>query len=297
GRTGGGAVWPARARAAGGAGAAAGRPGASALVDGAGRLTYAELAAAVRAGLATLAGRGIGAGDGVVLVSGNTRHGVIAYHALARAGVTLVVLDRRCGEADLLVALDSLPAGAPVLLPTAEADRLAGALTGVPVVPLELFGAASAAAPSTASPTASAEPGNEPEPFPEPDRDRPAVVLFSSGTTSRPKGVVHSLNTLTAGARNMAQVTGADENTVAFLVSPLTSITGIMQLHLAADTHATLVLEDAFSPRESLARMNAVGATLLGGAPVIAERLLRAAGAPRGGPGGGGAGGGRGGGP
>jgi acyl-CoA synthetase (AMP-forming)/AMP-acid ligase II len=103
------------------------------------------------------------------------------------------------------------------------------------------------------------------------------VVTFSSGTTSRPKGVVHSLNTLTAGADNMAFFSSTDENTVCFLVSPLTSVTGLMQIHLTADRHATLALEDDFGPDRTRRRMNELGATLLGGAPVIAERLLRAA--------------------
>ena len=89
--------------------------------------------------------------------------------------------------------------------------------------------------------------------------------------------MLHSLNTLTAGAVNMARITGATERTVLFLVSPLTSIAGVMQMHLAADEHACLVLEDRFDPAASLDRINTVGATLLGGAPVIAERLLRAA--------------------
>jgi acyl-CoA synthetase (AMP-forming)/AMP-acid ligase II len=88
---------------------------------------------------------------------------------------------------------------------------------------------------------------------------------------------VHSLNTLTAGAANLAQITGSDERTTAFLVSPLASITGVMQMHLVADQHGALVLEDEFDPRTSLDRINETGATLLGGAPVIADRLLRAA--------------------
>jgi acyl-CoA synthetase (AMP-forming)/AMP-acid ligase II len=64
---------------------------------------------------------------------------------------------------------------------------------------------------------------------------------------------------------------------VIFLVSPVTSITGVIQMHLFADRHAALVLEDRFDAEASLDRVNATGATLLGGAPVIAERLLRAA--------------------
>ncbi|MEX5636828.1 AMP-binding protein [Parafrankia sp. FMc2] len=75
----------------------------------------------------------------------------------------------------------------------------------------------------------------------------------------------------------MARVTSADESTVVFLVSPLTSITGLTQIQLAADQHGTPVLEDHFQPDQTLRRMNRAGATLLGGAPVIAERLLAAA--------------------
>jgi acyl-CoA synthetase (AMP-forming)/AMP-acid ligase II len=149
-----------------------------------------------------------------------------------------------------------------VVVPEAERERLVGDL-GAGVIALDAFRAP--------------PPGNMAVTWGEPDRDVGAVVLFTSGTTRGPKGVVHSLNTLTAGAANLAQIVAADHDSVVFLVSPLTSITGIMQMHLAADCHAMLVLEDAFDAEESLDRINAVGATMLGGAPVIAERLLTAA--------------------
>ena len=153
---------------------------------------------------------------------------------------------------------------ATVVLPGDQRERLLEGQAGVRTLALEAFGGKNGA--------------NLPEvPWAEPDRDAPAVVLFTSGTTSRPKAVIHSLNTLTAGARNMARITGADRDTVAFLVSPLTSITGVMQMHLVADQHAALVLEDRFDDDATLDRINARRATLLGGAPVIAERLLRAA--------------------
>ncbi|TMA34141.1 MAG: cyclohexanecarboxylate-CoA ligase [Deltaproteobacteria bacterium] len=238
------------------------RPRALALADGELRLTYEELAGLVAKSVARLASHGVRAGDGVVLIAGNTADAVVAYHALLRTGAVVVLLDRRCGPSDVRVALETLRIGARVLVPAAERERLLPAHADV--LELEVLR-------SETSPTGPGATGSEP------DRGAPAVVLFTSVTTSRPKGVVHSLDTLTAGAANMARITGAGEETVAFLVSPLASITGVMQMHLVADTHAALVLEDCFEPDAALDRINALGATLLGGAPVIAERLLRAA--------------------
>lgn len=254
-------LWDSRLVADGIEAAAASTPDRLALSDAERGLSYRELAAEAEGARIAAAGHGIGVGEAVVLVSGNRIEGVVAYHALLRLGAVVVLLDRRCGAADLDVALDALPSGTPVILPSEDRERLTGGRK-VATITLERLGG---------------RPSTDGLGWSEPDRDAPAVVLFTSGTTSRPKGVVHSLNTLTVGAANMARITGADGDTVVFLVSPMASITGVMQMHLVADQHAALVLEDDFDPDLSLARLDEAGATLLGGAPVIVERLIQAA--------------------
>jgi acyl-CoA synthetase (AMP-forming)/AMP-acid ligase II len=243
--------------------AASTRPEGMALIDDRGRMTWAALAAQVAAASTRLADIGLGPGTAAILVAGNTLEGVVAYHSLLRVGATAVLLDRRCGARDLRLALDSLPVSA-VLLPSAEYERLDGELGQQVTMRLEEL-------------TRQTVPNGGVPRWMEPDRHVPAVVLFTSGTTSRPKGVTHSLNTLTSGARNMAVTTAADESSVIYLVSPLTSITGVMQMHLAADCHSTMVLDDAFEPERSLGRINDCRATILGGAPVIVERLIAVA--------------------
>ena len=111
----------------------------------------------------------------------------------------------------------------------------------------------------------------------ERDPSLPAAIVFTSGTTSRPKAVVHSLDTLRSGARNMADIVEMTDRDVAFLSTPLASITGLVQTHLTTERGAGLLLEDRFEAASSLARLRAEGATVLGGAPVIIEELFKQA--------------------
>jgi acyl-CoA synthetase (AMP-forming)/AMP-acid ligase II len=239
------------------------RPDAVGLIDNRRTLTWADLGRQVATAVSTLTEVGVSACDPVLLIAENSAAGVIAYHGLLRIGARAVLLDRRCGTADVRAALDAIVPKL-VIIPADECDRLGPELDSSRLITLEHFVAADPAS-------------VEGRDWPEPDRDEVAVILFTSGTTSRPKGVTHSLNTLTCGAKNMALITEAGPDTVIFLVSPLTSITGVMQMHLAADQHATLVLENDFDAETSLDRINHHEASLLGGAPVIVERLIRAA--------------------
>ena len=89
--------------------AAARRPDAQAVTDTEASMTYGELARSVTTGIATLDRANVGANDAAILVVGNTVAAVVAYHALLRTRATTLLLDRRCGAADLRFALDVLP--------------------------------------------------------------------------------------------------------------------------------------------------------------------------------------------
>lgn len=108
--------------------------------------------------------------------------------------------------------------------------------------------------------------------------DAPSLVIFTSGTTSRPKGVVHSSNTLGTAARNFVAAAELAPDDRLFLVSPLASITGILQaLHMAPMLGAAVVLEDAFEPSSSLDFLLESGGSFYGGPDVVLARLFAVA--------------------
>src|SRR6202044_3797392 len=58
--------------------------------------------------------------------------------------------------------------------------------------------------------------------------DDPFVIVYTSGTTARPKGCVHTFNTYVSGAHALAVAFGYRESDVQFGPSPVTHTTGLV---------------------------------------------------------------------
>ncbi len=75
--------------------------------------------------------------------------------------------------------------------------------------------------------------------------DDPFLVLFTSGTTGEPKGVLHSQNTLFAAISGEAAVFGLDETLVMTAASVCTHYTGLVQgMLMPLMLHGTMVFPD-----------------------------------------------------
>jgi cyclohexanecarboxylate-CoA ligase len=72
----------------------------------------------------------------------------------------------------------------------------------------------------SADPAAEIGPGVSP--------DDPFVIVFSSGTTARPKGCLHTFNTMACGARLLGRGWGYSDADVQFGPSPVTHTTGLV---------------------------------------------------------------------
>ena len=99
-------------------------------------------------------------------------------------------------------------------------------------------------------------------------------LAFTSGTTSEPKGVMHSNNTLLSNARALAQPWGFDRNSVVYSLSPLSHNLGFGAMILALFVGGRLVIHDLPRGASLLGALREVGATFIFGVPAHAMDLL-----------------------
>jgi acyl-CoA synthetase (AMP-forming)/AMP-acid ligase II len=227
-----------------------------AVIDNVGTWTYAKLREAVERAIHALQSLGVEPGDSVLLVSPNSFDGVVAFLSILRCSAVTVALDRRCGASDVAHAVETT-APRLVVMPRSLVMDLRVADHHVRIVTFDELHSATGTT----------------ENWKEPDQSAAAIVLFTSGTTSRPKGVIHSLHSFLSGVRNLATAFDFADEDAPFLSSPVASITGLSQVQMALGG-GHIVLENKFDAVTSLDHLELGGATVLGGAPVIAEMLL-----------------------
>ena len=117
--------------------------------------------------------------------------------------------------------------------------------------------------------SASAELGDPPSP------DDPFVIVYTSGTTSRPKGCVHTFNTYCAGARALVGPFGYTETDVQFGPSPIAHTTGLVtSVLLPMLTGAATHLMAKWNPARGIEEIQRFGCTAAVTAPTFLHALL-----------------------
>ncbi|MFI7498973.1 class I adenylate-forming enzyme family protein [Streptomyces sp. NPDC049687] len=121
-------------------------------------------------------------------------------------------------------------------------------------------------------PDASGEAGPLPEPL---AAEEPALLLYTSGTTSLPKGALLSSRALFAHMRNFQEVLGADEHTVTLTPTPLSHLGGFLAAVIfPAFLGGRSVITRGWQPDEALGLIEQHRVSLMMGATVFVSDLV-----------------------
>lgn len=117
----------------------------------------------------------------------------------------------------------------------------------------------------------------EAEAGPDSSPDDPFQIVYTSGTTSRPKGCLHTLNTVRSSAVQMAQALGYTSEDIQFGPSPITHSTGLvtsvlLPLHIGASSH----FMEKWDPADGLRRIREHRLTAAVTATPFLQMLMKA---------------------
>ena len=256
------------------------RPGRCALVDGDRRWTYRELNAWVNRLAHGLLDRGYARGHALALASGNSAEFLAVYYACAKTGVVCVPVNL-AWRADEVAYVLRHSGARGVVVEAQLVEGLATAIEQAPGVVDVLVAPGTGGVPPRAPADRSWATldevcsGDEAEPeVVVADRD-PITYLYTSGTTSAPKGVVGNHAAIYLESLTMAFEArfDADDRFVAML--PMFH-TAQLNTHCtpAVMAGATIFVRRAFDPADLLALVERERITQIFGLPMMYRAML-----------------------
>ena len=254
-----------------------------ALVDGEVRMSFAELRDRVAEAASALTAWGLAPGDRVGLWGPNWWEWAVAALGVHVAGGVVVPVNTRFKGDETAFVLDR--AGARLLfcstgfLGTDHLALLRSADGGVPACIEEIVALRDpvpAGAVGFSDFVASAPAGQSAEAAPaEVSEDDPCHVMFTSGTTGRPKGVVLNHGAVCRAYRNWASVIGLRHGDRYLIVNPFFHSFGLNAGILAClMTGATMIPHPVFDVPSVMARVAAERVSVLPGPPAIYQSIL-----------------------
>ena len=210
------------------------RPGQDALVSAARRWSYAELEAEAARVAAGLAGLGVGPGDRVAMLVGNRPEFVFALLGILRLGAIAVPMGTRLQTPEIGYIVGH--SGAVALVHDAELTDRLPAPGETPALTHRFTEAPRA--------DASAPPAS-------PDEEDTAVILYTSGTTGRPKGAMLTHLNIVHSALHFEHAMSLREGDRSLLAVPASHVTGLVAVIVAMwQAAGTTVLMPEFKAGE-----------------------------------------------
>ena len=225
---------------------------------------FAELHEVVERLAGQLAGTGVETGDAVALSLQNGPEIVLAFLAIVAAGAAAAPLNSGYTAAEFRAYLEDLRPRAMLFQgETAGAARAVCAELGIAVVDLP------------EGPARELSVGGPPAPLPSPDPDAVALLLHTSGTTSKPKIVPLRQRNLAHSMRTIAAHYALTPDDVSLCVMPLFHVHGLLASTLATlHSGGTVVTRSRFSASAFWDDAVRHGATWYSAVPTIHHVLV-----------------------
>ncbi len=201
--------------------------------------SYDQLNAAIN-GMAGRLGGLVAPGDRVAMLARNGIELIVAMYATIRCGGVFVPLNWRLRAPEIAGLLDDCR---PTV--TYYQAEFAGLLTGAAAAGQRLLIDDGLLQPSVQKPLDR-----------RPRLDQTAIILYTSGTTGRPKGVCVSGANALATSRNFAAVTDVREDSRLLCDSPMFHVMGLLAItRTTLWKGASLYVSSGFSAKDTVARV------------------------------------------
>ncbi|MCC6468273.1 MAG: AMP-binding protein [Alphaproteobacteria bacterium] len=251
---------------------AAATPGKTAIRFEGRMIDYAEIERRVRAIAALLAAdRGINPGDRVAYLGLNRPEMILLLFACARLGAMLLPLNWRLAPPEHAYILKNAE---PKLIFAEEEFRagLAAILPALPSIKGKHFGADES---QWFGAMALADATRRPDVPVAGTADSPVLLVYTSGTTGRPKGAVLTQDALEWNALNAADMHALTTDDRVLTVLPMFHVGGLnIQTMPALRAGAEVVLHRRFDPAATLDAIRSIGPTLCVLVPATMQALI-----------------------
>jgi cyclohexanecarboxylate-CoA ligase len=205
---------------------AAERPDAPAVVFRDKTLTWQKLKESVLRTAAGLSARGVSPGDVVAVQLPNTPEFLVSYFAITRLGAVMCPLHMPYRGAEIQALMHHSGARLAICMPQAK-DMFEGRGIAFDEIEQSL---------------------SLREDVPPPEPKDPFLLLYTSGTTAAPKGVLHPYRSILGNGRLGAPEHGLTEQSRVLCAAPLSHLYGLYSLHCAWAVGVCTVLLPAFKP-------------------------------------------------
>lgn len=212
-------------------------PDSAAIVDPAGRLySYAEYYAAINEASSILRDGGVGEGDRVVLVAENCLATAVFIFAASTLGAYIVPINARMTAVEINRVIDHAKPRMTLYTTGVSTEAAAHAAAAKATTYDASFGQFAIAINGPSVPAGKSAEGT-------------AVILYTTGTTGHPKGVMLSHDNLRFAAQASSQLRSLVSDDRIYGVLPLTHVFGLASMLMASSySGASVQLETRFRP-------------------------------------------------